>query len=247
MTRAASTPSLGFELGIVEPDWLTCGAKGCAELTMGKLCGKHQRAFEDQARRYMAEQYAVERIEERWRWCERNDPRMAQLIGPIHFRDDGMGPKEPTGRIHTPAQAIDRIMADKRPIVTLVGLSRAGKTCIAAACLRAYSVPDATEWVDATKLGEASMESGLGDRAEYLRRADRAKFLVIDELRDPKHASKAANTYGVINDRHGRMRQTLVTTGMDPAQLSAVFGSGGMERLMEPESALVVYVSRRSA
>jgi len=242
MTRTATAPSLGFELGIDEPDWLTCGAKGCAELTMGKLCGKHQRAFEDQARRYMAEQYAVERIEERWQWCERNDPRMAQRIGPIRFRDDGQD-----GRVHPPSAAISRIMADKRPIVTLVGPSRAGKTCIAAACLRAYSMPDATEWVDATKLGEASMESGLGDRAEYLRRADRAKFLVIDELRDPKHASKAANTYGVINDRHGRMRQTLVTTGMDPAQLSAVFGSGGMERLMEPESALVVYVSRRAA
>ncbi len=67
-------------------------------------------------------------------------------------------------------------------------------------------------------------------------RAERCKFLVLDELRDPGHKTKTANLFDIINRRHQRAGvRTIVTTGLEPKDIvAAAGGSGGYERLMEP-------------
>lgn len=123
------------------------------------------------------------------------------------------------------------------PLVTLVGLMRAGKTTIAACMLREHlrrgaakaamardvyrartarfvTTMDLLRERDTTRLGQDHMP--LRDVCE------RASVLVIDELgraRDPHGV-----LYGLLHDRHARGRQTIVTTWLSREQCAETYG-----------------------
>lgn len=132
-----------------------------------------------------------------------------------------------------------------RPLVTLQGPMRAGKTTIAVAMLaetfRAASAPDASAgaiwlarrslFVRAEALLKARDQYPLGEGDPPLvARATHAGVLLLDEL--VPHPDPHRVLRELINDRHVRKRPTLVTTWLTKEQCAENFG-GVAGRLFE--------------
>jgi len=147
------------------------------------------------------------------------------------------------GRVALPT--IPQQPPDAVPVL-LYGPSRAGKTTLAVALLRALlevkvaahpfasdddvkAVARQCRFVPARRLGFAATVPG--DPLE-IRRAMRAPFLLLDDL--GKDADIKSNPVpAIIGERHDEERVTWITTELSPIQIAERYGEGIARRICE--------------
>lgn len=215
-----------FEGILDEPTWRECVV--CKRETNGERCWDCDQALLRAADLALDCKVSLQTIPERYRWAERKHPLLQERV-----------------QLPQVARELGRMLAAEQSVLTLTGPAGAGKSCLAAALMRAggEALRNA-QWTDAYELAEAPFVSQLGERAPMVQRAVRAELLVIDELRDPGAAKRATLT-DVILRRHERTTaRTIVTTGMTSAQISEAFGEGVMRRLAAKDCAHVVILGK---
>ena len=118
------------------------------------------------------------------------------------------------------------------PLVVFMGPTRAGKTSLAVAMLRARNDLGA-RFVRAKRLGTARIQhpAGAGE-APYVEMAMRAGFVLIDELGGESMTQNDALP-DVVFERHESVLPTWFTTGLDAKGVGDRFGGGVHRRIFE--------------
>lgn len=216
-----------FDGTLNEPVWRECVL--CKRETNGERCWDCEQGMLRATDSALECKLSLQTIPERYRWADRRHPQLQERV-----------------RLPQLAREFGRILAAEQAIITLTGQAGAGKSCLAAALMRAGGPAlRNAHWMDAYELAEAPFTSQLGERAPMVQRAVRAELLVIDELRDPGAAKRATLT-DVILRRHERTTaRTIVTTGMTSQQIVEAFGEGVMRRLAAKDCAHVVLLGER--
>jgi hypothetical protein len=137
-------------------------------------------------------------------------------------------------RVYAPAIAVGR-NACQSPRVCLTGSSRAGKTSLGVAMLRAWVAKHerAALFTPAHRLGVARIQHAAGHgEAELVEAAMRAPLVLIDDLGSERDfpTNPIAD---VIFERHAQDLPTWVTTGLTRTPLVARYGAGVVARLFE--------------
>lgn len=201
------------------PAWRKCA--DCGLETLQARCAECSAKREEKERRTDAERVALESIHEGFRWATLADPLLAKRV-----------------RSRVPPKVIAQYIREHR-MAFITGPSGCGKTSLAAACMRERL--DGAFFVDACDLAEASQLQRLGrGEADLVGRARAAKLLVIDELVDPANAKARLELRRVIIHRHGRVKPTIITTGLDHSQLEKIFDDGVARRLFSRSSGSLV-------
>jgi hypothetical protein len=150
------------------------------------------------------------------------------------------------GRVYVPAIGIGKI-AYREPRVCLTGTTRAGKTSLAVAMLRAWvaTYERAAMFVPAHRLGMARLQHPAGHgEAVLVEAAIEAPMVLLDDLGSERDfpTNPIAD---VIFERHAQDRPTWMTTGLTRESLVARYGAGVVARLFE--RARVIHVGARAA
>lgn len=162
-----------------------------------------------------------------YRWCHLDAPELP-------------------GRVYGPAIRIGK-EACHEARVCLMGASRAGKTSLAVAMLRAWVEKHecGAVFVAAHKLGLARLQHPAGHgEAELVETAMRASLVLIDDLGSERDFPSNAIP-DVIFERHAQDLPTWVTTGLTREPLVARYGAGVVARLFE--RARVIHVGAKTA
>lgn len=193
-----------------EPAWLKCT---CGALTSRVPCWDCDRAMMARVDADRARAIAAGSIPSRYAWARSDSP----LLGArVKLRD-------PVDTV------VRRVLGASR--VVFSGPSGAGKTSLAAACLRDRGA--AGLFVSALRLGTARIQTHAGQgEAALVERAMEAPVLLIDELGGEQRTTTNA-VRDVIFARHDADLTTWVTTGFRGAQLAEMYGDGMLRRLTE--------------
>jgi hypothetical protein len=149
-------------------------------------------------------------------------------------------------RVHVPAIGIGKF-ACHEPRVCFTGTSRAGKTSLAIAMLRAWVAKHerAAMFVAAHRLGVARIQHPAGHgEAELVEAAMKAPLILLDDLGSERDFPTNPIP-DVIVERHAQDLPTWVTTGLPREPLVARYGAGVVARLFE--RARVIHVGARSS
>ncbi len=139
-----------------------------------------------------------------------------------------------SSRVYGPAIGIGKI-ACFEPRVCLTGTSRAGKTSLGVAMLRAWVEHHARValFVPAHRLGVARIQHPAGHgEAALVESAMETPLVLLDDLGSERDfpTNPIAD---VIFERHAHDRATWVTTGLPRAALVARYGAGVVARVFE--------------
>ena len=137
-------------------------------------------------------------------------------------------------RVYGPAIDIGKI-AFREDRLCLMGASRAGKTSLAVAMLRAWVETHhrSAMFVAAHRLGTARIQHPAGHgEAPLVEAAMRAPLVLLDDLGSERDG--ATNPIAdVIFERHAQELPTWMTTGLTREPLVARYGAGVVARLFE--------------
>ena len=141
---------------------------------------------------------------------------------------------ELSGRVYVPAIGIAK-NAYLEPRVCLTGATRAGKTSLAVAMLRAWVEHQerVAMFIPAHRLGVARIQHPAGHgEAELVEKAIETPLVLLDDIGSERDfpTNPIAD---VIFERHAQDRPTWVTTGLPRSALVARYGAGVVARLFE--------------
>jgi hypothetical protein len=149
-------------------------------------------------------------------------------------------------RVHAPAIDIGRD-ACHEPRICVMGTSRAGKTSLAVAMLRAWVSKHerAAVFVPAHRLGGARLQHPAGHgEPEIVENAMRAPLVLLDDAGSERDYPTNPLP-DVIFERHAQDLPTWITTGLTREQLVKRYGLGVVARMFE--RARVIHVGARTA
>jgi DNA replication protein DnaC len=188
-----------------------CGTK---LLRAGVCCDcEEKRRRERELRGQIRE--SLQSVQERYQWATFDAPE-------LHGRVENHG-------------AIAKARAAAVPTirwVTLVGSAGTGKSILSVCIMRALERRLRGLFATAIDLSNARASSRLGHEAALVDEALRAELLVVDDL-GAETAGRPGALTDVMNDRHGRCRATIVSTGFPEAAVLARYGAGIHRRLFE--------------
>lgn len=159
----------------------------------------------------------------------------------------------------SPSSSIDSARSMMQPVIdgspapsiVFFGESGAGKTSLTVACLRLifqaardedrgkrgglYALACGTFFAPAFDIARARIESPLGSKPAIIRRAIKAKLLVIDDLGTDLKApdSSRSAVSEIIHHRHSQSRPTIITTYLRRRDIVRDYGAGIDRRMYE--------------
>jgi len=164
---------------------------------------------------------------------------------PQAYRWASFDAPELSERVHAASVAIAR-SSSAEPRVCLMGVSRAGKTTLGVAMLRAWvaRTERRATFVHAYRLGVARIQHPAGQgEPDIVETAMRAPLVLIDDLGGERdHAMNAVPD--VLFERDAEGRATWVTTGLTREMLVKRYGLGVVARIFE--RATVIHVGARA-
>lgn len=217
-----------------EPAWRECPA--CKSKVTGFPCVICERTADDQREARTAERKSGPRVPEHFAWAYVGG---ISAIAPNgrKFEDCVLRPFDRNGHRVPLDRARDRVVAH-RGAVMFTGPSGAGKTTLAAACLRGQG---GAMWVSSIVLDRARAEHRLGDGdAPLVSKARYCKLLVIDDLGAERVTRGPSTITDLIHERHNASLTTWVTTGLTAPEIEQRYGAAIERRLMERGVALLV-------
>ena len=165
---------------------------------------------------------------------------------PPAYRWATLDAPELPSRVYVPAIGIGK-NASHESRVCLMGTSRAGKTSLAVAMVRAWVVKHerAAMFVPAHRLALARLQHPAGrGEADLVEQAMQAPLVLLDDLGSERDfpSNPIAD---VIFERHAQDLPTWMTTGLTRDPLVARYGAGVVARLFE--RARLIHVGARTA
>ncbi len=132
-------------------------------------------------------------------------------------------------------RAVEGARSDRTGWVVIMGPPGSGKTSLAVSLLREWTMGEATQsprFVHAYRLGYARIQHRAGDGEAT--EVENAMFgtALLDDVGSERDTQNNA-VPDVLFERHACERQTIITTGMDAAQLATRYGGGIARRILE--------------
>jgi DNA replication protein DnaC len=174
-------------------------------------------AEDDRHRRRQAIETLEETIPNLYKWARFKAPELAQRVA---------------------GDAVKRGVAHaiwRQPRLVFMGLSRAGKTSLAVACLRRWVRESgrAAGFFHAFELGTARIQHPAGHgEAELVAHAKTFPLALVDDLGSERDSQGNA-VPDVILARNAEDRPLWVTTGLTREQIGVRYGTGILARLFE--------------
>jgi hypothetical protein len=166
-------------------------------------------------------------IPEIFQWAKLGENGLLSLCGPRKIQEAIAWQKK-----------ISRVKGPR--ILVLRGETGSGKTTLACALLRAW-IAQGDESARFVSCEELSPDF-TGEHQEATRRALGASRLVLDDLgqdvagalpRSPLASRRNASAKSVIRYRHRKALPTIITTGLEYAQIDAIYGPDTERRITE--------------
>jgi hypothetical protein len=165
---------------------------------------------------------------------------------PATYRWCHLGAPELSERVYGPAVGIGK-NACHQARVCLIGTSRAGKTSLAVAMLRAWvtKYERSAVFVPAHRLGVARLQHAAGHgEPELVATAMRAPLVLLDDVGSERDFPTNPIP-DVIFERHAQDLPTWVTTGLTRDALVTRYGAGVVARMFE--RATVIHVGPKAS